>query len=124
MVSKARLIPGIITGLLFASILYLDGVRDLLLMIFVGSSWTVAVWLILRNRRTFKDAGSGWTLLLMWLTVGVAMLGVHTELPMAEGLSTDIGLLVMGAGWAVAGVGIEMAKASNDHRSSTTPTAD
>lgn len=68
-------VAGVVVGILFASALYLDGVRDLLLTIFVGASWAIAVWLTIRNRRTLKDAGDVWSVLLVVLTVGVAFFG-------------------------------------------------
>jgi len=124
MVRNAGLIAGLATGLLFASILHLDGVRDLQLILFVGFSWAVAAWLMIRNRRIWKDAGSGWTFLLVWLTLGVALFGVHTELPIPENLNTDLGLLIVGAGWAAAGVGVEIGQDDENCQSSTAATAD
>ena len=123
MVRILSLAIGIVAGLIPTSIVYLDGFWDLQLMVVLGLTWAIAGWLMARNWGTMRKAQDRWQVLLVVLVFGVAMFGVHAELPISGDLWDVLRLLILGGIWGSAALGIEMAHSHEEQRQSriTTP---
>lgn len=123
MVRILSLAVGIVVALIPTSVLYLDGFWDLQLMVVIGLTWAIAGWLMARNRRTMRKAQDRWQVLLVVLVFGVAMFGVHAELPISGNLWDALRLLILGGIWASAALGIEMAHSHEEQRQSQIATS-
>ena len=118
MVRIVPLVVGIAAGLLSTSALYFDGFWDFQLMVMLGLTWTVAGWLMARNWRTMRKAQGRWQVLLVVLLFGVAMFGVHADLPISGNLWDALRLLILGGIWGSAALGIEIAHSHEEQRQS------
>ena len=124
MAGRTAPVVGGLAGLFVVGIFYADGFRDVQLMAVLGFVWFAAGWLVVRNRRTFRRMESRWNVLFVLLTVGVAWFGVHAEIPLPENYRTALMMLVLGVGWAGAGVGIEATRSAGSHASEAAAPAD
>lgn len=105
--SKALLAGGIL-GLCPVAVLYTGGFWDPLLSVFIWASFSIIGYLLVRRRDEVQNINPWWSVLHVFLAVGGAFLGAHTDLPYPEDLAIALTFLILGVGWASMLIGIQM----------------
>lgn len=119
------LLAGVILGLCPVAILYTGGFWDPLLSVFIWAAFSTTGYLLVRRRDEVQNSNPWWSVLHVFLVVGGAFLGTHTDLPYPEDLAIALSFLILGVGWASMLIGIQMRHEMNEARTeSSTPTVD
>ncbi|WP_162993852.1 hypothetical protein [Halalkalicoccus subterraneus] len=119
------LLAGSILGFCPVAILYTGGFWDPLLSVFIWASFSTIGYLLVRRKDEIQNSNPWWSVLHVFLVVGGAFLGAHTELPYPEDLAIALSFLILGVGWASMLIGIQMRHEMSETRTeSSTLTAD
>jgi len=94
----------------------LIGVRDPGVLGSLAITYALIGWLMARQWDIWRGRGSSivttWAALLVVPVLGSGLFGVHDGLSLTNGQAFALRLLVLGVGYAAAGIGVEMGRAA------------
>ena len=107
---------GLVLGGLPVVMFILIGFRDLGVLGSLAVTYALIGWLMARQWDIWRDRGGSivttWAALLVVPVLGSGLFGVHDGLSLTNDQAFALRLLVLGVGYAAAGIGVEMGRAA------------